>query len=60
MAGMILIMIGLSVAGFIFGLAGKAGAVKKKSRVKSEFYSRLTVLFLILLFLLVIVYQFYK
>jgi hypothetical protein len=47
-----------SLAGFIFGLAGKAWSVKKKSIKKSEFYNRLTVLFLILMFILVIFYQF--
>lgn len=60
MAQMILVMIGISVLGFIFGLAGKAWAVKKHLRRKSEFFTRITVLFIILMFLLVIVYQFYN
>jgi len=48
----------VSLAGFLFGLAGKAWAVKKKSVKKNEFFNRLTVLFLILMFILVIFYQF--
>ncbi len=48
----------VSLGGFIFGLLGKAWAVKKKSVKKNEFFNRLTVLFLILMFILVIFYQF--
>jgi hypothetical protein len=48
----------LSAAGFVGGLAGKAFAVKRKSPSKNEFFSRLTVLFLILMFILLIFYRF--
>jgi len=54
----LLILIGVSFAGFVFGLAGKSVAVKKKSLKKSEIYNKLSVLFLILMFVFVIVYQF--
>ena len=48
----------VSLAGFIIGLAGKAWAVKQKSLQKNQFFSRVSILFLILMFLLVIFYQF--
>jgi hypothetical protein len=48
----------VSLAGFIVGLAGKAYSVSKKSRKKNEFYSRLSVLFLILMFILLVFYRF--
>jgi hypothetical protein len=58
MESLIKLMIGVSLAGFAIGLAGKAVAVKKNSPSKSEFYSRISIFFLILMFLLIIVYQF--
>jgi hypothetical protein len=58
MSTVLLILTGISFVGFIAGLAGKASAVKKKSIKKSEIYNRLTVLFLILMFVFVITYQF--
>jgi hypothetical protein len=58
MESMILTAIYVSAAGFIVGLAGKAWAVGRKSRRKNEFFSRLTVLFLILMFILLIFYRF--
>lgn len=48
----------VSLAGFIIGLAGKAYAVKKKSLKNNQFFSRVSILFLILMFILVIFYQF--
>ena len=58
MRSIFLIAIVVSLVGFIVGLAGKAVAVKKNSRRKNEFYSRLSVLFIILMFILLIFYQF--
>ena len=55
---LILILIGLSFAGFIVGLAGKSVAVKQKSRKKSEIYNRITILFLILMFAFAITFSF--
>jgi len=60
MSTFLLVLTGISFVGFIVGLAGKAAAVKKKSLKKSEIYNRLTVLFLILMFVFVITYQFVK
>jgi hypothetical protein len=57
MQPLLLILIGLSFAGFIAGLAGKSVAVKKKSLKKSKIYNRLTILFLILMFAFVITYS---
>ena len=48
----------VSLAGFLVGLVGKAWAVNKKSVKKSEFFNRFTILFLILMFILLIFYQF--
>ena len=58
MEQLLLVMIGISVIGFIIGLAGKASAVKKSSPGKSEIYTRITTFSLILMFILVILYQF--
>lgn len=58
MRTLLLIFIGFSFVGFIFGLAGKSAAVKKKSLKKSEFYNRLTILFLILMIVFAITYSF--
>lgn len=58
MQTLLIILIGLSFAGFIAGLAGKSVAVKKKSLKKSEFYSRITILFLLLMFAFAITYSF--
>ena len=60
MASIVLTSIFISVAGFVWGLAGKAASVKKNSPAKNEFYNRVTTFFIILMFLLVIVYQFIK
>lgn len=53
-----IIAIGVAFAGFVIGLAGKAISVKKNSPERNEFFNRFTGLCLILLFLLVIFYQF--
>ncbi|MBN2175948.1 MAG: hypothetical protein JW731_17595 [Bacteroidales bacterium] len=58
MSAFIIVMIGISFVGFIAGLAGKASSVKNKSMKKSEIFSKLTVLFLILMFVFAIAYQF--
>ena len=58
MQTLLIILIGLSFAGFIIGLAGKSVAVKKKSLKKSEFYNWITILFLILMFAFAITYSF--
>jgi hypothetical protein len=49
----------VSAGGFIVGLAGKAIATSRKSPKLNEIFSRLTILFLILMFLLLIVYKFF-
>ena len=54
----LLIFVGLSFLGFIVGLTGKSVAVKKKSLKKSEFYNRITILFLTLMFAFAITYSF--
>ena len=58
MEQMFLVAIGVSFVGFIGGLAGKAVAVKRKSRKQSELFGRITTFSLILMFILVIFYQF--
>jgi len=58
MENLFLTSIFISLGGFIFGLAGKAYAVGKKSPTKNVFFSRVSVLFLILMFILLIFYQF--
>ena len=58
MEDMMLTAIFVSTGGFILALAGKAWAVSRKSRRKNEFFSRLSVLFLILMFILLIFYRF--
>lgn len=60
MAQIILVSIFVSMAGFLWGLTGKAISVKKNSPAKNNFYNRVTTFFLILMFFLVIVYQFIK
>jgi len=55
---LLLAFVGISFLGFIVGLAGKSAAVEKKSFKKSEFYNRLTILFLILMFASAITYSF--
>ena len=54
----LLVFVRLSFLGFIVGLAGKSVAVKKKSLKKSEFYNRITILFLTLMFAFAITYSF--
>ncbi len=56
----VLVMLGISILGFVIGLAGKARSLKNGSLRKSEFYVRLTTISLILMFVFVIVYQFIK
>ncbi|MCD4698688.1 MAG: hypothetical protein K8S16_20855 [Bacteroidales bacterium] len=58
MENLFIVAIGIAFLGFIVGLAGKAISVKKKLPDKNEFFNRFTGLFLILLFVLVIFYQF--
>jgi len=53
----ILTAVFVSLAGTIFGMAGKAYAVSRKSLKKSEFFTRVSVLFLILMFILLIFYR---
>ncbi len=57
MEALLMTSIYISFAGFILGLAGKAWAVNRKSQRKSDFFSRVTVLFLILMFLLVVFHR---
>ena len=54
----VLILLGVSTAGFVFGLAAKARAIKRKSIRKSEFYTKFAAISLILMFVFVIIYQF--
>ncbi len=55
-----LVLTGVSFAGFAYGLYGKSRAVRKKSIKKSEFFQRLTYIFLILMFVFAIIYNFVK
>jgi len=52
-----LIMTGIAFFGFVFGLAGKSRAIKKKSMKKSNFFQNLTVVSLILMILSAIIYS---
>jgi len=54
----VLIALGISVAGFVFGLAAKARAIKRKEIRKSEIYSKVAAISLILMFVFVIIHQF--
>jgi len=54
----ILILLGISVAGFAFGLAAKARAIKRKKIRRSEIYAKVVAISLILMFVFVIIYQF--
>ncbi len=58
MESIFLTAIYISLGGFVLGLAGKAWAVNKKSQKKSEFFNRVTTLFLILMFILLVFYKF--
>lgn len=58
MKGLFLVAILVSLGGFLIGLAGKAWAVNRKSIQNNQFFSRVSILFLILMFILVIFYQF--
>ncbi|MCB2219827.1 MAG: hypothetical protein KQI35_05470 [Bacteroidetes bacterium] len=58
MAHLMLIFLGISVAGFVFGLAAKARAIKNKSIRKSEIYAKVVTISLILMFVFVILYKF--
>ncbi|RLC24503.1 MAG: hypothetical protein DRH21_05345 [Deltaproteobacteria bacterium] len=53
----VLIIIGISFFGFIFGLACKSRAVNKSSIKKSDFFQKLTVVSLILMILFAIIYS---
>ena len=57
MSNFLLVLIGISLLGFIAGLAGKARAVNKGFVRRSEFYNRLTTISLILMFVFVILYK---
>lgn len=57
MSSTYLILIGISLLGFLWGLYGKAIAVKKASMRKSNFYTYVTVISLILMFTFVIIYR---
>lgn len=47
----------VSLGGFIVGLAGKAYSVKRKSIKKNQFFNRVSILFLILMFILLVFYK---
>jgi len=57
MESLILIMTGITFFGFVFGLAGKSRAIKKKSMKKNIFYQNITVVSLILMILSAIIYS---
>lgn len=58
MEDLFLTAIFVSLAGFIVGLAGKAWSVKRKSLKNNHFFNRVSILFLILMFILLIFYRF--
>ncbi len=54
-----LIMLGISVLGFVAGLYGKAQAIKRKSINGTEIFTRVTTISLILMFAFMIMYLFF-
>jgi hypothetical protein len=58
MEKILIVFIGMSLAGFITGLGGKAHSLNTKSLKMNVLFSRLSMFSLILMFLLLIVYQF--
>jgi len=54
-----LILLGISVGGFVVGLAGKAQSIKRKSINATEIFTRITTISLILMFVFMIVYLFF-
>ena len=58
METILIILVGISFAGFILGLAGKSRGVTKKSIKKSDFYQKVTVVSIILMFVFAIIYRF--
>jgi len=53
----LIVLVGISFAGFVIGLAGKARAVNRKSVKLGEFYGRVTAVSLVLMFLFAILWK---
>jgi len=53
----LIVLVGISFAGFVLGLAGKARAVNRKSVRLESIYSRITAISLVLMFLFAILWK---
>ncbi len=58
MQTLLIILVGLSVLGFVTGLIGKSIALNKKSFRKNEFFNKLTAVSIVLMFIFAILYHF--
>jgi hypothetical protein len=58
MQTLLIILVGLSVLGFVTGLIGKSIALNKKSLRKNEFFNKLTAVSIVLMFIFAILYHF--
>lgn len=58
METLLIILVGLSVFGFVTGLIGKSIALNKKSLRKNEFFNKLTAVSIVLMFIFAILYHF--
>ena len=58
MQTLLIILVGLSVLGFVTGLIGKSIALNKKSLRKNEFFNKLTAVSIVLMFISAILYHF--
>ena len=56
----LIILVGLSVLGFVTGLIGKNIALNKKSIKKNDFFNKLTAVSVVLMFVFAIIYHFNK
>lgn len=60
METVLIILVGISVLGFVGGLIGKSIALNKKSIKKNEFFNKLTATAVVLMFVFAIIYHFNK
>jgi len=60
MKTVLIVLVGVSVLGFITGLIGKSIALSNKSIRKNEFFNKLTAFSVVLMFVFAIIYHFNK
>ncbi len=53
----LIVLVGISFAGFVIGLAGKARAVSKKSVKMAEIFGKVTAISLVMMFLFAILWK---